>query len=140
MGSVAIVAGILAWTTALDIRSGSRRVEDLMLAQAQLLIIDRRIGVIEAMSLSRQVMAGNKLLVLGVWIVGGVLAYLFALVTCGLGVLAAAPYLLILKVVIYLSTTGQPTMADRYAVAASPFGPQGSSPFQPQAGESPFLA
>lgn len=32
---VAIVAGILAWTTALDIRSGTRRIEDLMLAQAQ---------------------------------------------------------------------------------------------------------
>lgn len=112
----------------------------MMLSQAQLLIIDRKLGVIEAMSLSRKVMAGNKLTVVGIWIVAGVLAYLFTLVTCGLGALAAVPYLLIMKIVIYLSATGQPTIADRYAVATSPFEPQGSSPFQPQHGASPFMA
>jgi phage FluMu protein Com len=111
----------------------------MMLSQAQLLVIDRQLGVLEAMSLSAKIMAGNKLLVMGIWIITGVLAYLAVLVTCGLGLFAAAPYLLILKIVIYLSASGQPTIADRYAAAASPFVPQGSSPFQQQ-GESPFLA
>lgn len=111
----------------------------MMLSQAQLLVIDRQLGVLEAMSLSAKIMAGNKLLVMGIWIVTGVLAYVSVLVTCGLGLFAAAPYLLILKIVIYLSASGQPTIADRYAVAASPFVPQGSSPFQQQ-GESPFMA
>ncbi len=111
----------------------------MMLSQAQLLVIDRQLGVLQAMSLSAKIMAGNKLLVMGIWIITGVLAYLAVLVTCGLGLFAAAPYLLILKIVIYLSASGQPTIADRYAAAASPFVPQGSSPFQQQ-GESPFLA
>ncbi|MDD4269272.1 MAG: hypothetical protein GXY25_10185 [Pirellulaceae bacterium] len=111
----------------------------MMLSQAQLLVIDRQLGVLPAISLSAKIMAGNKLVVLVIWIVAGVLAYLFALVTCGLGLFAATPYLLLLKIVIYLSASGQPTLADRYAAAASPFAPQGGSPSQQQ-GESPFMA
>ena len=109
-----------------------------MMLQAQLLVIDAA-GVLPAISLSAKIMAGNKLVVLVIWIVAGVLAYLFALVTCGLGLFAATPYLLLLKIVIYLSASGQPTLADRYAAAASPFAPQGGSPSQQQ-GESPFMA
>ena len=74
-----------------------------------------------------------------VWIVAGLAASCHNL-TCGLGALAAIPYLLILKIVIYLSVTGQPTMADRYAGAASPVKPQDTSPFPRQPGDSPFMS
>ncbi len=100
----------------------------MMLSQAQLLVIDRQLGVLEAMSLSAKIMAGNKLLVMGIWIITGVLAYLAVLVTCGLGLFAAAPYLLILKIVIYLpraasqrSPIAMPRQPARSCRRAAPF-------------------
>jgi len=136
-----IVPGIILW---------------LMLMQAHLLIIDRNVGVMESLSLSSEVMSGNKVTVFLVWLVAIIVGILFVLVTCGLGLLAFAPYLMILIVVLYLMVTGQPTMADRYAGGppmggASPFDPaqSGGSPFdqpggttpgQPPAGDSPFGA
>lgn len=109
----------------------------LMLLQAQMLIIDRKMGVIDAMSTSREVMAGNKMTVAGIYLVVGVLGLLATVLTCGLGYFGFLPYLMILNVVVYFSVTGQPTMADRYAMPSeqpggTPFGqatPPGSSPF-----------
>ncbi len=112
----------------------------MMLVQAQLLIIDRNMGVIDAMSTSRDVMAGNKMTVFAIWLVAGILGYLFTLITCGLGGFGFVPYMAILNIVIYLGVTGQPTMADRYATppeqpGGTPFGqptpgtPPGDSPF-----------
>ena len=113
----------------------------LMLAQAQLLIIDRKMGVIDAMSTSRDVMAGNKMTVFAIGIVAGFVGLLFVLITCGLGYLAVGPYMMILSIVIYLGVTGQPTMADRYAMpqeqsGGTPFGPTPGTP----SGDSPFTS
>ena len=123
-----------------------------MLWQAQLLIIDRNLGVIEAMSTSREVMVGNKLMVFALWFVAGILGYLFTIITCGLGALAFFPYMVIMHIVIYLGVTGQPTVADRYTMASeepggTPFGPtpgapEDGTPFGPTpngpSGDSPF--
>lgn len=108
----------------------------MMLMQAQLLIIDRNIGVTDALSLSRAVMAGNKLTVFALGLVVSIVGMLFVLVTCGLGYFAFIPFMAILNIVIYLGVTGQPTMADHYGMT-----PQagGASPFAaPQGGDSPF--
>jgi len=61
---------------------------------------------------------------------------LFVLGTCGLGLLAYAPFMVLLPAVIYLSVTGQPTAAGRWqqAPAASP--PGGEAP----GGENPFAS
>jgi len=112
----------------------------MMLIQAQLLIIDRNLGVIDAMSTSRDVMVGNKLTVFALFLVTGIIGLLLALITCGLGYFAVGPYVMILSIVIYLGVTGQPTMADRYMMppeqsGGTPFGqpapgtPPGDSPF-----------
>ncbi len=109
----------------------------LMFIQAQPLIIDRNLGVIEAMSTSRDVMVGNKMTVFGLGIVVGVLGYLFSILTCFLGFLGFIPYMVVMHIVIYLGVTGRPTMADRYMMptvesGGSPFGqptPPGDSPF-----------
>lgn len=115
----------------------------MMLVQAQLLIIDRNMGVIDAMSTSRDVMVGNKLTTLGIWLVVGVLGYLFSILTCGIGFLGFMPYMMIMHIVIYLGVTGQPTMGDRYMTPPDQSG--GGSPFgQPtpgaSSGDSPFMS
>ncbi|MHB8899804.1 MAG: zinc ribbon domain-containing protein [Thermoguttaceae bacterium] len=112
----------------------------MMLMQAQLLIIDRNMGVLDAMSTSREVMAGNKLTVFGIGFVAGLLGILLTVLTCGLGYLAFGPYMMILSVVIYLGVTGQPTQADAYFQAGGPtYGQPGGTPFGPTPpGQAPF--
>ena len=105
----------------------------MMFLQTQFLIIDRNAGVVEAMGGSRDVMAGNKATAFAVLLVAGILAGLFTMLTCMIGGLAAAPYMMILTAVLYLGVTGQPTMLDRHVSYASPYGPapsgQGGTPF-----------
>ncbi len=104
----------------------------MMLIQAQLLIVDRNLGVIEAMSASRDIMVGNKLTVFAIFLVAGMVGSLFAVVTCFLGMLAVVPYMWLLGIVVYLGVTGQPTMADRHMLPPeqpAPGTPPGNSPF-----------
>ena len=101
----------------------------MMLIQAQLLIIDRNMGVIDAMSTSRDVMVGNKMTVFALFLVVGLVGGIFALITCGLGVFAVVPYMWILTVMAYLGVTGQPTMVDHHMMQQQPGTPPGSSPF-----------
>ena len=72
-----------------------------------LLIIDRNMGVFEAMSTSSRFMLGNKLTVLGTFLVAGLLGVLFVVATCCIGALFYAPYIAILTAITYLSATGQ---------------------------------
>ncbi len=111
----------------------------MMLIQAQLLIIDRGMGVLDAMSTSREVMVGNKATVFALWLVTGIAGLLFTVLTCGLGYFGFIPYMAILNVMIYLGVTGQPTMLDRHMGSPEP---AGGTPFgQPTPGtpgDSPF--
>ena len=75
-------------------------------------LVDRRLGIIEAMSASGKFMHGNKLTVFGLMFVVGILGGIFVLVTCFIGAVAFYPFIAILASVIYLSATGQ-TIADR---------------------------
>ncbi len=89
----------------------------VMLAFSQFfyLIIDRNVGPVEALKMSKELTQGNKLTL--VWI--GILCFLLtivAMIPCGLGLLVAAPYFAVMYAVIYLAMTGQPTAADRLAV------------------------
>ena len=83
----------------------------LMFCMFQYLIIDRNAGIIESLSLSRQITAGNKLTMFGVLLVSGLLGGLLVLFTCGLGFVLVGPYLTVLWVVMYLCMSGQPTLA-----------------------------
>lgn len=102
----------------------------MMFLQSQIFIIDRNVGAIEALSLSRDVMVGNKAMAFVILLVAVILACIFTFITCFLGILVAGPYVIILSIVIYLGVTGQPTMVDHYTMPQQqPGTPPGNSPF-----------
>ncbi len=92
----------------------------LMFAQFYYLIIDRNVGVMESLDVSRQLMVGNKLTLFAINLVASLLGTLVIVCTCGLGALAVAPFLTLLYAITYLAITGQPT-ADQM-MARTPLG------------------
>jgi len=84
-------------------------VVSLMFSQFYYLIIDQNLGIMESLSLSKQVMAGNKLTVFLLNFLVGICGMLLAVVTCLVGLFAVVPFVALLKVIIYLAVTGQPT-------------------------------
>jgi hypothetical protein len=71
-------------------------------------ILDRDLGVLEAMGSSDTYMRGNKLTTFAVGLIVGLLGVLFMCVTCSIGSIFFYPYTGILGAVIYLTATGQP--------------------------------
>jgi phage FluMu protein Com len=98
---VAYVAGIL-------LANVVNSVVFLMFSQAFFLIIDRRMGVIDAFRRSREITHGNKLWLFILWLAAGALLVVSA-IPCGLGLLFTVPYFALMVPVIYLVMTGQPT-------------------------------
>jgi uncharacterized membrane protein len=84
----------------------------LVLSQSNYLILDRNVGIIDSLKMSKDLMEGNKLALFLIGLVSGVLGALLMLMTCGLGMLVVAPYLTMMQAVIYLTITNQP-MADQ---------------------------
>ena len=82
----------------------------LMFSQFYFLIIDRNAGVIDSLTMSKDLMAGNKLMLLAIYTVGGLVGMVLVLITCGLGLFVVGPYLALMSAVIYLTITGQPTV------------------------------
>lgn len=80
-----------------------------LFAQALPLIVDRDLSVGDALSMSTEVMKGNKLMLFLVFLVFGIVGGLFCLITCGLGLFLYVPYMFLLTAVFYLQATGQPT-------------------------------
>ncbi len=84
----------------------------LIFFQYYYLIIDRNMGVFEALGASREIMSGNKLIAFFVFLVVFLLGGLFGICTCYVGFLFFIPYMGILYAILYLTATGQPTMSD----------------------------
>lgn len=80
----------------------------LTYSQFYLFIVDRRAGVLESFRLSRTVMRGNRLALLGLILVTGLMGAGMILMTCYLGSIAALPLMSIAWVVAYLTLTDQP--------------------------------
>ena len=81
----------------------------LMFSQYYYLILDRNIGVIDSLSISKDLMDGNKLTLFLIGLVAGVVGIVVVLLTCGIGLLVVGPFMALLTPVIYLAITGQPT-------------------------------
>ncbi len=79
----------------------------LMLSQYYFLIIDGKAGSIESLSLSRTVTQGNKWTIFVIGCASMGVMFLGAL-ACGVGIIIAAPYVMLIYVVTYLKITGQP--------------------------------
>ena len=84
----------------------------LMFSQFYYLILDRKVGVIDSLSISKDIMVGNKMTLFLILLIGGVVGFLIVVFTCFLGLLVVGPFFALLWPVIYLAITGQPT-ADR---------------------------
>ncbi len=70
-------------------------------------ILDRNMGVFEALRNSDTYMSGNKLVMFAVGLVVGMASGLFACVTCYIGIILVYPFGGILTAVAYLTATGQ---------------------------------
>ncbi len=118
----AIVCGlIVAVGTLLFIIPGI--ILSLMLSQFFYLIVDRNLGAMDSLDVSRQIMVGNKLTLFAVQIVAAIVGTLLILCTCGLGIFATVPFLSLLQAVIYLAATGQPMAEQPYSAYADPTEP-----------------
>jgi len=84
----------------------------LMFSQFQLLVIDRRMGVMDAMKASNDLMKGNKLTLFLILLVAGLGGGLISALTLGIGSLFVNPFMVLMMVVIYLTVTGQSTAGD----------------------------
>ncbi|HUT93141.1 MAG TPA: DUF975 family protein [Thermoguttaceae bacterium] len=96
--------GLLCWIPALIL--------SLMYSQFYYLIIDRDVGILESLSLSRQITAGNKLTLFVIWVLMGLLNLAGAL-ACLVGLLFTVPFTALLNLIVYLAMTGQPTAGQR---------------------------
>ena len=81
----------------------------LMFSQFFYLILDRNLGVFDSLSLSKQLTSGNKLTMLVISVAAFMLGCLLVLLTCGLGAIGVIPFFALLRPVMYLAMTGQPT-------------------------------
>ncbi len=90
----------------------------LMFSQYYYLILDRNVGVMDSLSLSKEITTGNKLMLFVIGIISTLLM-IVAILPCGLGLLIAGPYFTLMYPVIYLTMTGQPT-ADQYQYYEAP--------------------
>ena len=73
-----------------------------------LLLIDRNLGVMESLRMSAELMRGNRLNYFLMQFGVGLMAGLFALVTCFVGFFFAVPFMSLLTVVLYYHIAGLP--------------------------------
>jgi phage FluMu protein Com len=81
----------------------------LMLSQAGNLIVDRDMGVIDSMSVSKSITQGNKLLLFVLGILFMLLMFA-GLLACCFGIFATAPFAYLMLAVAYLVMCGQQTL------------------------------
>ncbi len=80
----------------------------LMFSQFYYLILDRNVGVMDSLNISKEITTGNKLTLFLIGLIEIALAVL-GLLACCLGLLAVVPFLTLLAPVTYLVMTGQRT-------------------------------
>ena len=81
----------------------------LMFGQYVYLIVDRNLGIVESLEMSKEITQGNKMTIFLIGLVCGGLVIVGA-IPCFLGWLVVFPYMALLHTVVYLTMTGQPTV------------------------------
>ena len=92
----------------------------LIFSQVAFLVLDRQTLVFESFGVSRNLMVGNKATLFLIYLVAFLLATAVTACTCGIGYIAAYPFLVLMGTIVYLTLTGEPTV--RPNRATSPFG------------------
>jgi phage FluMu protein Com len=98
-----VVAGVLGVLAAIGLASWIT----LRLYLGFPFVLDRNMGVVEALSNSDTYMSGNKLVMFAVLLIVGLASGLFTCVTCYVGIILVYPFGGILTAVAYLMATGQ---------------------------------
>lgn len=78
----------------------------LMFLCAPAAYLDGKAGILDSFSVSRNITRGNRLTILGLYLVSSLLVFLATAVTCGLGGLLAGPFFALLTAVIYTRCAG----------------------------------
>ena len=99
----------------------------LMFSQFWYVIVDRNAGIIESLGLSKRLTDGNKVTLLGIYLLV-FLINLGGLLACCIGLLFTASFTTLLGAVIYLALTGQPTADMQYRAGFVPFAPGAGPP------------
>ncbi len=79
----------------------------LMLSQHKFLVIDRKLGILDSLTVSSRLTYGNKLNLLVLWAAAS-LIYLAGALACFVGLLVALPLVHLMMTVAYLTLSGQP--------------------------------
>lgn len=108
-GLIAIILSALAYLGGLVLFIIPGIIFALMFSQSYFFVIDRNADGMQALSLSRQFMVGNKMTLFLIGLVTGVLGVLVIICTCGIGIFAVGPFMGLLSPIVYLAVTGQPT-------------------------------
>ena len=87
----------------------------LMLSLSLFMLVDQKADIFGSIKMSATAMQGNKLTVLAIYLITGVLGLLLSIVTCFLGWILVVPFMALLSAVIYLGATGQQTVLDATA-------------------------
>ncbi len=91
----------------------------LIFSQYYFLILDGRTGILDSLTLSREIMVGNKLILLAIWVLMGLLM-IAGFLACCVGAFVSGSFVRLMQAVIYLAITGQPTAAEIYGGAYYP--------------------
>jgi len=78
----------------------------LMFFCAPAVYLDGKAGILDSFSVSRNITRGNRLTILGLFLVNSLLAFLATVFTCGLAGLLTAPFFALLIAVIYTRSAG----------------------------------
>ncbi len=81
----------------------------LMFSQYLFLIVDRDLGVMDSLTVSKEITDGNKLMIFAIQLVAGLVGQMLGYATCMLGLLVVVPFMMLLNAVMYLIMTGRPT-------------------------------
>lgn len=79
----------------------------LVFSQAPYFIIDKRVGPIDAATLSYSAMKGNKFSVFSIWFLMSMVGGGIILGTCFLGIILVAPFYLLLNAKVYVNMVGE---------------------------------
>jgi uncharacterized membrane protein len=107
----------------------------LIFSQRGWLIADRRLGIMESLSVSNQITKGHKLNLFLLFLLQGVIGFVLGLIPyVGLfiNLLLVQPYFFVVFATTYLTLTGQPTV--RYTHAPQPMVAPPATPMAPPAG------
>jgi hypothetical protein len=87
----------------------------LVYGAAWFVVLDQDVGTIESLRISRQITAGNRLTLAGVYVLGALLS-VAGVCACGIGTFVTTPLAYVAFIVAYMQMSGQPIVGASYVI------------------------